>query len=628
MLGLEFLQGKHNGVTSSVANASASLDPKQIPNDATDTLIKGAELAGAGRTLGLSEEETLAATSRQYRRQQQREAYRNRNKRAADWEQKQKTLIDEGFQLQQPDLDLQGDDEVDAVFGRTDYEMGLRNLDADNGVDMREPEYERKGTRTYKSGKQYPIGNRVRPEEEADYRPQVAPKQALQDALSALDGTTVTGAVDARERLSRDIRGGADKELERFLAGEAAAADRQMSDPEMRQYNDFQAEALSQRIARDYFGGYGSGSMADDAIGRMAEIRKLGGAGALAAGEQAQVVRFDDGAGMGDAVLKNGVYYDPNTNNPLAIQGPETPPAFRGANTPNTAQIANAPQPQNASSWIQANLPGPREGGRVFNDYPQVDITTATTNFAQKLRTLNGYGLGNISSNIRSPEELDKVIQYVVNKSGQMGKPLYYKDEAGRNTVRPQAGAEEVMQLLRMSGPEQEQLANALFQIEMSQDPSGYRSRDAGPTPGITFDAQEAINGKMGQIPVERIPANSTIRVEDGKRRNIRAELQGLEGVDAQKPFMGQVRGEKPRVDRRKPRNMGSGQEMEDRIEAQARMRAKRDRKPADEGAIRRNQVKARLAEERASRGNAERADQMSEILASLPPNARRTRIR
>ena len=201
MLGLEFLQGKHNGVTSNSANASASLDPKQIPNDATDTLIKGAELAGAGRTLGLSEEETLAATSRQYRRQQQREAYRNRNKRQAEWEQKSKTLVDEGFQLQQPDLDLEGDDEVDAVFGRTDYEMGLRDLDADNGVDNSEPEYERRGTRTYKSGKEYPIGNRVRPEEQSNYQPEVAPKAALADALAALDGTTATGAIDARDRL-------------------------------------------------------------------------------------------------------------------------------------------------------------------------------------------------------------------------------------------------------------------------------------------------------------------------------------------------------------------------------------------------------------------------------------------
>ena len=83
MFGLESSQGRHNGVISNIGNASASGDPKQIPNDATDILIKGAEMAGAGRTLDLSEEETLAATSRQYRRQQQREAYKNRHKRQA-----------------------------------------------------------------------------------------------------------------------------------------------------------------------------------------------------------------------------------------------------------------------------------------------------------------------------------------------------------------------------------------------------------------------------------------------------------------------------------------------------------------------------------------------------------------
>lgn len=617
MFGLEFSQGRHNGVTTNIGNASGSNDPKQVPNDANDVLIKGAELAGAGRSLGLSEEETLAATSRQYRRQQQRDAYRNKHDQQARWEQSQKTLRDEGFAVNSPDTDVvnAGDlTEIDQVFGLTDYEEGFRDMDADMGRDPSEPEYERKGTRRYKSGKEYPIGNRVRPEETSDYQPQVAPKSSLVDAFNALKGAEASGAIDARDRLTRDIEGGTDMDRERFLAAELAQADRANTDPEMVQYNNFQSEAESQRIARDYFGGYGSGSMADEAIGRIAEIRKLGGAGALAAGENAQVVRYDSGQGVGNAVMRDGVYFDPNTNNPIAIQGPDTPAAFQGANTPNTGQIANAPTPQNAATWIQANLPSPREGGRVFNDYPQVDITTATTNFAQKLRELDGFGLGNISSNIRSPQEMDKVIQYVVNKADQQGKPLYIKNEQGKNVRRPQAGAEEVMQLLRMSGPEQEQLANALYQVEMSQNPEAYRSRPGGPTAGVTFGASEAINGNMGQTPIATVPAGSTIKGPGGKRQNIRAALQELEGADAQKPFIGQVRGDdgkavKPQVDRRKPAYMGSGDEMEARIESQARTRAARDRKPADEAGIRRNQVKARLAEERAKRDARKRAE-------------------
>ena len=99
---------------------------------------------------------------------------------------------------------------------------------------------------------------------------------------------------------------------------------------------------------------------------------------------------------LGSAIVRDGVYFDPVTNNPIAIQGPEVAPQFPGANTPNTAQAANAPHPQNATSWISANLPGPQEGGRVFGGYPQTDITLATTNIAQKLRELDGFGLSNL----------------------------------------------------------------------------------------------------------------------------------------------------------------------------------------------------------------------------------------
>ena len=63
------MQAVHNGQIAAGGNVSASLDPRQQPNDANEQLIKGAELAAAGRTLGMSEEETLAAVSRQFRRQ-------------------------------------------------------------------------------------------------------------------------------------------------------------------------------------------------------------------------------------------------------------------------------------------------------------------------------------------------------------------------------------------------------------------------------------------------------------------------------------------------------------------------------------------------------------------------------
>ena len=51
------------------ANYSASGDPSQVVHDANEQLIKTAELAGAWRTLGLSDDEGLALVARQQRLQ-------------------------------------------------------------------------------------------------------------------------------------------------------------------------------------------------------------------------------------------------------------------------------------------------------------------------------------------------------------------------------------------------------------------------------------------------------------------------------------------------------------------------------------------------------------------------------
>ena len=656
MFGLERIQGAHNGVTTNSSNVSASNDPKQVPNDATDILLKGALKAAAGRELGLSEEETLAATSRAARRQKQRDEYKSRNQRLAEWEQKQKTLRDEGFDTGFVDSDLEEKGELAAAFGQDqgdyyEYQPDDRQYQGQQIEKLSEQladmeDQDNKGRRRYERG-QVRLKTGVNPAEYDDIadqlaqlkpeRDDIAPKSALQEILSLIQGTSgrygydsISGLADVEDRLIRQVQGGVDLDRERFLAAELAQADAARFDPELRQYNDYRAEAESQAIAREYFGGYGSGSMADDAIGRIAEIRKLGGAGALAAGESAQVVRFNDDVSIDAPIVRDGVYFDPRTNNPIAVQGPETPPQFRGANTPNTAQTANAPQPQNAATWLRENLPSPREGGRVFNDYPQVDITLATTNFAQKLRELEGYGLGNVSENIRSADELQRVTDYIIKKAEAKGQPLYLKDEAGKNRRSANPGVAEVMQLLRMSDIEKQQLANALYQMETaqpSQTRETYQTRAGGPTKGVTFDAPEAIDGNMAATTdLARIPAGSTIAGPDGKRIGIRQALQSLESPGAQKPIIAQVQGEKPRVNRRKPGGMGSGNELAARIDLQARRRAKG--KPVDEERLRGNIVKARLAEERENRDSRARADQMSEIIANLPPNARRTRIR
>ena len=194
---------------------------------------------------------------------------------------------------------------------------------------------------------------------------------------------------------------------------------------------------------------------------------------------------------------------------------------------------------------------------------------------------------------------------------------------------RAQPDVNEVLQLLNLSGPEKTDLANALYQLETAQPSAAretYQTRQGSPTAGVTFDAQEAIEGSLAQtLDLAKIPSGSTIGGPGGKRLGIRAELQKLDTPAAQKPIIGQIQGEKPRVNRRKPKNMGSGAELEANITAQAKKRAKG--KPINEERNRQNIIKARLAEERESRDNRKRAEVMSEIISRLPPNARVRRM-
>ena len=66
---------------------------------------------------------------------------------------------------------------------------------------------------------------------------------------------------------------------------------------------------------------------------------------------------------------------------------------------------------------------------------------------------------------------------------------------------------------------------------------------------------------------------------------------------------------------------MGSGQELEDNIRAQAESRSRG--KPVDEERLKQNTIKARLAEEREARDAREREAQREEIRRYTPANLR-----
>ena len=646
-MSLERIQALHNSHISTSGNVSASNDPAQKPNDANELLIKGANAAAAGRTLGLSEEETLAAVSRQYRKQGSKAAIRARRTQEAEaqrtWSQKQASLGDWG-EGEITGVRYEDDDEIAVAFGQDQSDYQNFKSDDRGFTEDEETGLLRRETFDESRGEQF----------------DVAPKSVLKDALSQLDsakqennglvsriasvfggGSAVNSEIDtAQSALQRHLEaeGPQDARVGRAVVKQDAAR----FNPEMREYNDNRAEAESQAIAREFFGGYGSGSMADDSIGRIAEIRSLG-----KIGETAHVVRTANDAIKGQALRRHdGVFLDPATNDPIAVQGPELPSVLAGDRTPSNGSSSDALNaPQTAVSWVAESMPDYREGGRTFGDFPQTDITLQTTNFANKVRDYGGRmglpALQQVSANIRSVDELQKVVSYISDAAAKSGQGLTIPDpqRPGKSLPAGNKSVAGVMNAIGMTLGEQQQFANAMFQLDaarrssVNENPTGvYLSRltKAGPKPmgqsDIVFDAAEAINSSEGSAKVARIPKGSTIRTgTDAKgkpvRRSIVTQLAALDSPGAQKPFFGQVEGEKPRVNRRKPAGMGEGNEMMNNIRRQAVARSRG--KGVDEERVRQTQIKARLAEERENRDSRKREEKRKQIQQYTPANLR-----
>ena len=640
-MSLESIQARHNSFISNAGNISASNDPVQKPNDANELLIKGATAAAAGRELGLSEEETLAAVSRQYRRQGSKAAIRSRRTQEAEaqrtWSQKQASLGNWG------DGEIAGvryadQDELAAAFGedQSDFQNFTANdrgftEDEETGLLRRETFDETRGGEN-----DFAPQNAVR-DALSELETAATQKDSLQQRLMGIFGggnERQSAIARIRGRLEDDLR--PDRGADAALGAEAVRRDNKRFDPEVQEANNFRAAAEADNIARTGYTVNGPGAMADEAIGRIAEIRSLG-----KIGETAHVVRTANDAIKGQATRRHdGIYLSPETGDPIAVQGPELPSVLAGDRIPSNGSSSDALNaPQTAVNWVSESMPDYREGGRTFGDFPQTDITLQTTNFANKVRD---YGertglpqLTSVSQNIRTIDELQKVSDFIAGSAAKAGTGLTIPDPqrpgkslpAGNKTI---AG---VMNAIGMTLGEQQQFANAMYQLDaarrssVNQNPTGtYISRTGEPTKGVVFDAAEAINGNEGSAKVARIPKGSTIRTgtsESGKpvRRSIVTQLAELDSPGAQKPFMGQVQGEKPRVNRMRPGGMGEGNEMMNNIRRQAVDRSRG--KGVDEERVRQNQVKARLVEEREKRDSRKREEKRKLIQEFTPANLR-----
>lgn len=639
-MALEDLQRRHNRVISSVGNYSASNDPFQVQHDANEKLIAGARKLAAGQQLGLSEEETLALVSNMARRQKradgqpmtEEDALRKLQQTAASL-----ADVSEGGEIRgvgladEPAVDPFGQDQSDYYeYGPDDKGYQGQQIEKvkeqlalmEDRDDLDRPRYE-KGQAVLKTGVNPDEYDDLRDElgELLPQRDQMTPKAALRETLRQIEGKNA--GLEGRFEDEIDV-GRNSRNADASIGGELARRDSGRFDKETQIANQYRSAAEAEAIARDLFtiGGRGAQGDLNIAALRTQPTKSFG-----------QIGRSPSGA------------YIDETGNTVAVQGPERPPAnvISGSNTPDTAQALNAPQPQSAIDYVAKQLPDFQEGGRVYGDYPQVDITGVTTEMANRLRGLDIKGVqpfSRVSPNIRSVDELQKVVDAVTRIGTERGVRFGSKEvnpTTGKMQFKQSStpGTQEVMNFMRYTPAEQGRIANALFQMEAARR-SGYnaggKEQYFGRTGGtgfksddITFDAPDALplaRPDEQRAEVARIRPGQTIGGKD-----IVTQLRGLESPGARQPFIGAVNDPRtgeieksagPGFRTRFNASGATGEGIAPALRAQAESRAKG--KPVDEGRLQQNITKARLVDERTRRDSKKRAQREADIAARRGP--------
>ncbi len=693
MASLEDRQQLHNRVITAIGNQSASNNFRQHANDSNDKLIASAEAFAAGRTLGMSEEETLAQMSKMVRRQRRQDDAFSMEDAERQMVQAANSLSDVSQSAEIRGVGLMDLPEVDP-FGQDqgqyyDYKEGDTQYSAQEAAKLREQmeEFEDRsepdqrnpyGKRTYDKRGQVVLKTGYDPNEydrmvadlsemgEGAERPDVAPKSVMQDALNQLNASAQeqqslqsriaqvfggsgnpAGFEDVQTRLEDQLNPAAEKAIQADAARRLNERDLAGMSGRRAAYNNIMASIEAEDIGETMY--------------RPSSVFPGARLPAVAADEALDAIRRT-GANITypSALFRNdGVALDPQTGNTLAVQGPEYV-------TPNTDAGSALNAPMTSRAFMVQKQPGYREGGRSFGDYPQVDVTGTTTLFANRLRGQEGFN--NVSSNIRSVDELQRVADMMIAKGGKFSTKEM-NEATGKLVSKRQAEPDirGVLNRMRYTPAEEAQLANALYQMEVAKGttvnqqgkqqyftrtgpmgslkPTEFGGTTVQATEGgaqVFFDSPEAIDPRDGQAEVAKIRPGQQI-----EGRDIATSFRRLSEPGARQPFIGQVAGESPRINRYNTAGLQKGpggnvvqRVASDPIEIEKALRkkeegfqvqrAKKSRgriMPVDEKDLRGKVVKAQLTQERANRDAKKRQEKertISQFTMANPSNVGR----
>jgi len=706
---LEDSQRLHNRIIAATHNNSGSNDPKQHKNDLNDKLIKSAGQFAAGQALGLSEEETLALMSRQLRRQQRKDDSITMNDIRRQFAQSAKSLADvsdfaevRGVGLEElPEVDPFGQDQGQYYdYGPDDNQYEQQQVERLQSElmemeDRSDPtSYDPEGKRRYDKRGDVILKTGINPQEydelQADLgeirskgsRESVAPPSAIRDALNRLESARreqqgfnsmlsgvlggaaedLPGAAGLSGRMETYLNPGLQREAEAALAYEANNRDLDAMSSRRAAYNNINAQIEAEQIGETM---YRPSSVYPGA--RLPAVTADQSLAAIAAANP----RVFPQAGFNSA----GIAFDPATGNPIGMQGPQMV-------TANTEPSAALNAPISTRNWMVEKQPDYSTGGRTFGDYPQVDVTGATTLFAKRLREQPGFQ--GVSPNIRSVDELQRATDMMIAKGGNFYTKEPVEDAQGRvklkSTRQVQPDVRGVLNRMRYTPAQETALANALYQMEVAKQtqinqqgkqqyftrtgPGGSlqptqfkQGANSVPLPnqpdmqtsggaGVFFNSPEAMakgtrRETDGAAAVARIRPGQTI-----EGRDIGTAFRGLTNPGARQPFIGavEVTDSMGRTDIEKSAGPGyltryntTGETdpvaiekaLRDKERGFAVKRAKSSGgriEPIDEKDLRGKVVKAQLTQERANRDEKKREEKRQLLQSYTPVSVRRFR--
>ena len=332
----------------------------------------------------------------------------------------------------------------------------------------------------------------------------------------------------------------------------ARRADAQSAGP-IRRAMDVQARAEAEAAELRNKGAGLSRQLADEDIGRIEEIRSLGGATPFASHDAVgnfQVVRAVQPGTFSDAIP----LYDKDGNIREYYGSEDGAMVQLGeVNIDSSDQALNAPKPTPGQEFVSRNLPAYGKPGATTFGYPQVGINDELALLGDRVRGLSGYGLEGMGDP-RSISDFEKVMSGIVGRAGQRGDAFFTRDpETGKQVVVPNPGVDDVLAKLGYSPGDKERLANALYQgqaarvVDVNTDDKRafygrYDSPRASSESDINFDSaemrpdgglqlQKLGNEKVGRGKAARSAKAGLAAISDEKSKRKMSEGGPLTGT-------------------------------------------------------------------------------------------------